>query len=228
MARDLGLIASVGAILLLGCGGSGALPAPPSHTPADSPEPATACPTERAAGKEAREAVLEDESPAHREAVAAAVFAQAECERRQLDAARLEGATQTALIEAIRAARLQYQNARNLYGEVGNYEVLRWTIGARSRGGDLELGFGDMLRAVRPPSELTEPSERAGFLAELGDLAQIFDANAVALHSAALETAALVPTLSDDDAQVARWIAASCRAFSRFGVPRGRDAGMCK
>lgn len=214
-------------LILAACGGPSTLPAPPPHTPAGSPEPATACPTERMRAKEAREAVLEEESATRRETVARAVFAHAECERAQLDGVTLRAPTQTLLIEQIRAARLQYQNARNLYQEVANYEVLRWTVGARSRGGDLEVAFGDKLRAVRPPDELTDPSERAGFLAELGDLAQTFDANAVMAHVAALETAALVATLAADDAEVARWIAASCRALARFGVPAGRDAGMC-
>jgi hypothetical protein len=214
--------------LVAACGGSGALPAPPAYTPTASPEPNTACPAERAAGKQARERVLEHESPETREAVASAVFAQAECERRHFDARPPAGATEASLIESIRQVRLHYQDARNLYQEVGNYEALRWTVGARSRGGDLELGFADMLRAVRPPADMTDPGERAGFLTELGDLAQAFDANAVMMHSSALEAAALVPTLGDDDAQVRRWIAASCAALVRFGVPAGRDAGMCR
>jgi hypothetical protein len=214
-------------LVLAACGGPSTLPAPPPYTPAASPEPATACPDQRAEANQAREVVLEDETAARREAVAEAVFAHAECERVQLDQRAVRAPTQAQLIEQIRDARLQYQNALNLYQEVANYEVLRWSVGARSRAGDLELAFGDLLRAVRPPDDMSAPNERAGFLAELGDLAQTFDANAVAAHTVALETAALVPTLAAEDARVREWIAASCRALARFGVPAGRDAGMC-
>ncbi len=212
--------------LLLACGG-GSLPPPPPYTPVDSPEPATRCPDQRKAAKQAREDHLEQNSSETRAAVAVAVFAQAECERDSFDATAIDAPTQAQMIENLRAARQQYLAARNLYVEVGNYQALDWTVGAHSRQGDLEADFADRLRAARPPGDIADSQDRAAFLAQLGNFAQTYDAQAVVAWREATRAAALLPSLADSDRRVAAWVDAACAGLRRLGATPGTESAMC-
>ena len=205
------------ALVAAACGGSQGLPPPPPYEPVGSAEPVTACPDQRVAAKERREALLELGTPEARRATVDAVMAHAECEARAFDAVSITSASQAQMIESIKAARLRYLDARNLYTEVGNYEVLELTIGSRSRLGDLHAAFAAKLRGAPAPADLTDPGERAGFLTELGDYAQAYDAEALAAYRGSLEAAALLPSLRGQP-EVAAWIDAACRGMTRLGA----------
>ncbi len=212
--------------LLVACGGK-SLPPPPPYTPVDSPEPATRCPDQRAAAKQAREDHLEKGTSETRGAVARAVFAQAECERDSFDDVAIDAPAQAQMIENLRAARQQYLASRNLYLEVGNYQALDWTVGAFSRQGDLEADFADRLRAARPPGDIADSQDRAAFLTQLGNFAQTYDAQAVTAWREALRTAALLPSLADSDRRVAAWVDAACAGLRRLGATPGTESAIC-
>lgn len=207
------------------CGGHAGLPPPPEYTPVASAEPDTACPDERADAKTRREALLEVGTAEARRATVDAVMAHAECERRAFDAAAIDAPTQAAMIDRIKAARLRYLDARNLYAEVGNYEVLELTIGSRSRLGDLHAAFATKLRRAPAPADLTDPAERAGFLTELGDFAQAYDAEALAAYRASLDAAALLPSLRGQP-EVAAWVEGACRGMRQVGAT-GAPPPLC-
>src|SRR5262249_9141542 len=73
-------------VLLAACGSSG-MQAPPPYDPANSPEAPTTCLAETRSAKAAREAVLGADSASVQlgESAAGAVYALAECERKQFD-----------------------------------------------------------------------------------------------------------------------------------------------
>lgn len=212
-------------VLAAACGGPAGLPPPPEYKPVASPEPKTQCPDERTKAKAEREALLELATPEARQATVRAVMAHAECEARGFDRADIVAPTQVAMIERIRQARQRYQDARNLYDEVGNYEVLEQTIGSRSRLGDLHSTFANKLRSAAAPADLRDPTERASFLKELGDYAQAYDAEAAAAYRECLDTAGLLPSLRGKP-EVATWVGAACRGLDRLGAV-GTRSTLC-
>jgi hypothetical protein len=222
--RAAWLIAS---IALVGCGPKQPAAAP-AYTPVNSPEPATACPELRDAAKRAREDLLELGSSEARVAAAAAVFAHAECERRQFDAMGVDAPTQDALVERLRAARGRYQDVRNLYEEVGRYQALRWAIGAGSRLGELCDAFAEKLRRVAVPGEIRDPDERTAFLAEIGEYAAIYDHEALIAHAGALRAADGAISLVRSDTDVRTWVETSCLALSYLDATTHRSLELCR
>ena len=208
------------------CGPKGP-PAAPAYTPVNSPEAETSCKSEWQAAKAAREQLVETDSGDSRIAAAGAVFAQAECERRHFDSLQVTAPSQEAMVGKLRAARTQYFNARNLYEEVGNYQILRWRIGANSRLGELNGAFADKLRKAPAPADLAEPGERGTFLAELSKFAQVYDGDAVIAHVDALAAAAAADSLVRSDSDVEGWVQSSCLALSYLDAATHQNQKLC-
>lgn len=202
--------AALSAVLLgVACSGS-QQPAPaPKYTPVNSPEPATKCPDLRKSAQKAREAALEKATPAARSNAAKAVFAHAECERRQFNAARLDGASHEKLLGSIRAARDLYTTARNLYREVPNHGDATMTVGALASLGELHARYADKLRGVHTPADMTSVAEKAAFLRQLSELATQLDNKAARAFAEAIKASA-----NTNDPHAARWVAAACAGLA--------------
>ncbi len=212
-----------------GCGsGSSGIAPPPPYTPVNTPQAATECPAERDAAQEAREDLLEHGQAAHRERAAERVFAHAECERARFDAMPIPVDREDMMIESLRAARMQYQTALNLYAEVGKYQVLRWSVGAHTRTGALAAKFADRLRTVNAPADMTDKVDRINFVSDLAAFAEDYERQAAIAHQAAVETAALLPALAAGDAQVSGWVQASCDALSYLSPSARSELASCK
>ncbi len=208
------------------CGPKGP-PAAPAYTPVNSPEAETTCKSEWQTAKAAREQLVETNTGDSRVAAATAVFAQAECEHRYFDSLPVSAPSQEAMVAKLRAARTQYFNARNLYEEVENYQILRWRIGANSRLGELNGAFADKLRKAPAPAELADPAEKGTFLAELGKFAEIYDGDAVIAHVDALAAANAAESLVHSDTDVQVWIHGSCLALSYLDANTHQSQKLC-
>ncbi|MCG8424333.1 MAG: hypothetical protein MJE77_41100 [Proteobacteria bacterium] len=196
-----------------GCGGRGQPPHGPVYRPVNSPEADTPCTETWLAAKRAREALLERSDAQARLAAARAVFEQAECERHHFDEQSIAAATEVATLDNIRAARAQYHNARNLFAEVIAYREVAM-LRAQARLGDLHLAFATKLRRLVPPADIADPAEKALFRAELAELADQFDHEAMLAYTAALDNAALVQ--SPHSAGDSGWIPQTCQKLARI------------
>jgi len=215
------------ALVLVACGSSTRLPPPPAYEPVNSPEPQTPCDRERGRAQAARERLLETNDPASRAKAAEAVFAQAECEHRAFETSKFAAGTQRQFADRIVAARTRYQDAVNLYEEVPQYGVLRWTVGAQSRLGTLHGVFADKLRRAPVPAEITDAQERTSFVGEIEALSATLEQRAAAAHVAALETAAINPALVTNDDAVRAWAHTSCNSLARLDPPARRNLVVC-
>jgi hypothetical protein len=214
-------------VLLAACGGgSSGIAPPPPYTPTNTPQADTECPAERDAAQEAREDLLEH-GDAYREKAAEAVFLHAECERGRFDARAIQPDREEAMIEALRATRIQYQSAVTLYEEVTKYQALRWTVGASTRLGALNAAFADKLRKVGAPTDMTDTVARINFVSDLGQFAEDYDRQAGIAHQAAVETAALLPSLATGDSAVSGWVRASCEALSYLDPTAKAELAAC-
>jgi hypothetical protein len=177
--------------------------APPPYDPANSPEAPTSCPNEAKAAKAAREAALGDTSGgAVADLASSAVFALAECERKQFDGYDLDTPDDTA---AIAATRRQLSTAKTLYEEVLTYARPRWVIGALARIGDLHAVYAAKIRHIRNAPEAEE-------------LARIVDGDAHVAYLKALDASEAWPNLATGDTQVGTWLTAACNGANADGA----------
>jgi hypothetical protein len=156
------------------------------------------------------------------------VFAHAECERARFDALAIPVDREDRMIESLRAARMQYQTAINLYEEVARYQVLAWSVGAHTRTGALNAAFADKLRTVNAPADLSDRVERINFVSDLAAFAEDYERQAAIAHQAAVETAGLLPSLAAGDARVSGWVRASCDALGYLAPSARSELPSCR
>ncbi len=193
-------------LALAACGAANQKPEPaPPYDPANAPEAETRCPDERAASKAAREQALGEERMGPAEAAAAAVFAEAECERGLFDAiSLLHAKDQSDLMDL----RDHFQSAKNLYAEVVNYQAPRWVVAGHVRTGDLYLAFRDKVREMTPDGESPAP--------DLAVMEEQLKVDATKAYRFALDAADSWPNLIREDDQVAGWVASTCDAMVKL------------
>ncbi|MBI4510201.1 MAG: hypothetical protein HY698_11250 [Deltaproteobacteria bacterium] len=223
MSRSLLLAFSVS----MGCAAAKP-PPPPPYTPVNSPEPVTSCKMESTDAKAAREALLESDSGAAREAATRAVLAHAECERRHFDELPMESSSEQQFLDGVvTSARDQFQTTQILYQEVVKYGLVRWVIGGNSRLGDLHAAFADKMRGAPVPGDLRAPVERASWIGDIEDIARVVEAEAKIPYQEALLTADQVPAEGRDE-DLRRWIQGACAGLMRVDPPKAQALSMCR
>lgn len=203
----------VAAAILTACGGSAQPPRGPAHTPVNSPEAKTACPGEWQAAKEAREALLvESGSPGAEEQAKAAraVFAHGECEQRVFVEGKVEAGSQEMMAAGLRAARRQFQAAKNLYQEAGKYRDQAMRVGAFARTAALDLAFARKLTELAPPADVADAVGQAEFRAAMREAAAAFEVEAVIAATQALDAAGR----ADAHGETGVWVRASCEVLA--------------
>lgn len=203
--------------LCFACGGPKVAPAP-EYTPVNSPEAKTQCPQQFASAKTAREATLGESTPQANGRASRAVLAHADCERAHFDAHGLAAASYEALLVNVQMARGQYQNAKILYEEVTRYKDHAATIAAHVRIGDLHAAYADKLRKAPPPSQMRAPAQRAEFIGEMDEMAQVLDKEASRSWKTGVDAASVAPDLLAKDEQVKNWAKSACRSLRRLGA----------
>ena len=93
--------------------------------------------------------------------------------------------------------------------------------------GALNAAFADKLRKVGAPTDMTDTVARINFVSDLGQFAEDYDRQAGIAHQAAVETAALLPSLASGDAGVSGWIRASCEALSYLDPTAKAELAAC-
>jgi len=167
----LGLLPGVlFAALSTGCGGSVKPERGPAYQPVATPETVSVCPEQWHAAKDAREAMLGLDSVQAKEHAAAAVLAQAECERRAIESGHFVGGTHAAVLAEVSALGDAHRNAQNLYDEVGHYGVARFEIAAPLGRGQLHLNMATRLSRIQMPTDMPDAGEQAAFRAEISSL----------------------------------------------------------
>lgn len=208
------------AFTLQACGGSSRPPEPPPYTPVNSPEAESPCPSEWQAAKSAREAMVGETDPGARTAAAAAVYAQAECERDKLNAVAPPRGAQAAVVGEIRLQRIAMQNAGNLYEEVARYHSPGFAE-ALGRIGELKLAFARFLTSTPAPTDLDDPVERVEFMNQLKLLSESFVREAAQTFEAALEVAA------EDPAATNTWSRRMCDELKRLNTIAWERQPLC-
>jgi hypothetical protein len=202
-------------------------PRGPEYKPEQTPEPTTACPKEAAAARKAREALIGEDDPLLRAQTAEKVFAHAECERLQFDAMRLDAEDEAMFKEGVRKLKAQLASTDNLYGEVTNYTVPSWSVGAHARSGDLYHAYADKLRRTEPGMAIADPSTRALWFAEMEELGRQVDAEAAKRWDQALDLVDLGPPEFTQQAHVATWARAACIGLKSVDPPAASAHPFC-
>jgi hypothetical protein len=194
-------------ILVAGCAGSQTqLPPPEPYAANPTPEAATHCPTEAKAAKTAREAAIgADELPVG-DAAATAVFRLAQCERAWFDRHVELGGPQDQA--AIRAARDQVQNVRQLYAEAAAYKSPRVLIGSLARTGDLLLAYARKLRGLAGPGAAA---------ADVEDVVGLVEREAIEAYRKALDAVEAWPNVASDS-DVRGFVRSACTGAGKDAV----------
>jgi hypothetical protein len=229
--KPIGALARIIPLLAVFAGGGAACaakgtPRGPEYTPTASPEAESPCPDEWQAAKQAREDALGAEGQAEvaaRAQVAAAVLAQGECELRGFQRQPVRADTEEAMLGELRELRDRFRSAKNLFDEVLNYEVMRLSVGALARLGDLHAAYAAKLRAAPPPVDARDPGSRSEFRQELRELAEALDGEAAVAYAAALRARGAV----DLDPGVGEWTAAACAGLERLDPRRFGRESLC-
>jgi hypothetical protein len=213
---------ALGATLALAaCAGAGP-PHGPEYDPSNTPDAHSGCPGEANAAKKAREDALGAEGSEAREGAAAAVFAQAECERRLFDALVIEGVSPEDFKGSIGAAKAQFYTAQNLYLEVVAFNLPEWAVAGYARAGDLMAAYAGKLRKSDPGPGVGEGTDRAVWLSEIEEVAKPVDRDALDLYGKALDVVMMGPSNFGDEPRIAPFVKSACRAIST-GAPAKLD-----
>jgi hypothetical protein len=202
-------------LVLAACPGAGP-PHGPSYTPENTPEAKSACPKEAAAAKKAREAALGEAARPTRVAAAKAIFAQAECERKQFDALELGGVSPDEFKINVDAAKAQFFSAQNLYVEAASYDLPEWAVAGYSRAGDLYAAYAAKLRGADAGPGV-EGGDRALWQAEVDRIAEPVDQQAVEYWTKALDVVSLGPPQFALDDAVKPYVVSACTGLHKLG-----------
>ncbi len=210
------------AALLGACASMAGPPHGPEYDPANTPEARTGCPSEAKAAKQAREDAIGAEDSAPREKAAAAVFAQAECERRLFDPLHIDGVSPEDFKQSIAATKAQFYSAQNLYLEVVAFNIPQWTVAGYSRAGDLYAAYANKLRKSDPGPGVSEGTGRATWLAEIEQIARPVDRDALDYYGKSLDVVMMGPPNFADDPTIAPYVKSACHAMAA-GAPSRLD-----
>jgi hypothetical protein len=204
-------------VCLAACGPRSQKPEPaPHYDPANAPEADTRCPEQRKAADAAREAALGEEQMGLAEQAAAAVFAEAECERELFDGISIAHARDQSDLMDLRD---HFQSAKNLYTEMVNYQVPRWVVGGHVRTGDLYMAFRDKVREMTPDGETPAP--------DLAVMEEQLKVDATKAYRFALDAADSWPNLIKEDDQISDWVAATCDVMVKLEPQTVARANSC-
>jgi len=215
-------LATFAACMLGACAAASGPPRGPEYDPANTPEARSGCPAEAKAAKQAREDAIGAEESGPREKAAAAVFAQAECERRLFDALHIDGMSPEDFKMSVGEAKTQFYSAQNLYLEVVAFNIPTATVAGYSRLGDLYGAYANKLRKSDPGPGVGEGTGRATWLAEVEPIARPVDRDALDYYGKSLDVVMMGPPNFADDAAVAPYVKAACAAI-RVGEPSKLD-----
>lgn len=179
----------------LGCGAAGP-PAGPKHVPSNSEEAVTACPKERKAAQQAREALLGSDAPELTAQASQRVLAHGHCEAKAALAMPHPSGTQDQVLDSVRTLRVAVRDASNLFAEVRRYGDESMSQESLLADAKLTIGFAGIVANVGPPSDL-DPVSGSQFQAELRDASQTLRGQAELLIQQALTSEGAQPDTAE-------------------------------